>query len=49
MLDLGLVDPASRDLNGSSMEHVLAEFNHDELYQFFQKLETIQEQLDALQ
>ena len=45
VVELGLGDPANPD---APSEPLLTEFTHDELYEFFQKLETIQEQLDEL-
>jgi COMM domain containing 10 len=45
VVELGLSDPANPD---KPSKPILTEFSHDELYDFFQKLETIQEQLDEL-
>jgi len=42
IFELGLKSSSSED------EKIQIEFTHDELYDFFNKLETIQGQLDAL-
>ncbi|PAA76911.1 hypothetical protein BOX15_Mlig032129g2, partial [Macrostomum lignano] len=45
-LDFVLRD--NQTLGGPNAEHVAVEFNHDELYQFYLKLEDIQAKLDEL-
>jgi len=43
IIELGLLAPDSKDT-----EKVLYEFNHDQLFELFTKLETVQKQLDGL-
>jgi len=49
IFDLGLHSTSQLEAetsNGKKLEHLCMEFSHEELYEFFQKLEVIQEQLD---